>query len=180
MSRIGNTASNFFSFSNAVKLKYALFLFFFLCCLMTRFLAFLSIGWKQHEPDNGGPVQQQRFHSPAPRKSPTYSSSSRHQATNQHPAGEFCRRPPTNRRQVRQFHAGAAAEQQFPPARGESQHVCWALLPGERSTELVQHFAHRGSSHRRKGAVSHIIHMVWLHRSPIPVGRGRGVFYLFK
>jgi hypothetical protein len=98
---------------------------------MTRFLAFLSIGWKQHEPDNGGPVQQQRFHSPAPRQSPTYASSSRHLAANQRPVRQFCRRPPTNRRQVRQFHAGAAAEQQFAPAGGESQHVRWALLPGE-------------------------------------------------
>jgi hypothetical protein len=139
MSRIGNTASNF------LKLN----MLFFLLSLMTRFLAFLSIGWKQHEPDYGGPVQQQRFHSPAPRQSPTYSSSSRHQAANQRPAGHFCRRPPTNRRQVRQFHAGAAAEQQFPPAGGESQHVCWSLLPGERSSlrvmtdkesDLVQHF----------------------------------------
>ncbi len=37
-----------------------------------------------------------------------------------------------------------------------------------------------GSSHRRKGAARHIIDMVWLYRSPIPVGR-RGIFsYLFK
>ncbi len=28
--------------------------------------------------------------------------------------------------------------------------------------ELVQHSAYRGSSQRRKGASSHIIHMVWL------------------
>ncbi len=28
----------------------------------------------------------------------------------------------------------------------------------------------RGRSHRRKGAVSHIIDMVWLYRSPMPVG----------
>ncbi len=31
------------------------------------------------------------------------------------------------------------------------------------------------SSHRRNGAFSHTIDMVWLYRSPIPVGR-RGVF----
>ncbi len=43
--------------------------------------------------------------------------------------------------------------------------------------DLVQHFAYRRSSHRRKGAASHVLDMVWL--SPIPVWR-RGVFYLFK
>ncbi len=37
-------------------------------------------------------------------------------------------------------------------------------------TELVQHFAYRGSSHRRKGAARHVIDMVWLYRSPIPSG----------
>jgi hypothetical protein len=42
-------------------------------------------------------------------------------------------------------------------------------------TELVQHFAYRGSSHRRMGAVNKL----WLYRSPIPVGR-RGAIYLFK
>ncbi len=44
-------------------------------------------------------------------------------------------------------------------------------------TELVPHFAHRGSSQRRKGAASHIIDMVWLHRSPI---WGGGVLLLFQ
>jgi hypothetical protein len=33
-------------------------------------------------------------------------------------------------------------------------------------SELVQHFADRGSSHRCKGADSHINDMVWPHRSP--------------
>ncbi len=42
-------------------------------------------------------------------------------------------------------------------------------------TELVQHFAYRGSSHRRKSAVRHITDMLWLYRSHIPVGR-RGQF----
>ncbi len=46
-------------------------------------------------------------------------------------------------------------------------------------TELIQHSAHRGISHRRKGAARHTIDIVWLHRSPIPVGRGGGVLYLF-
>ncbi len=45
-------------------------------------------------------------------------------------------------------------------------------------TELVQHSAYRGSSLRRKGNASHLIDMVWLYRSPIPVGR-KGLFYLF-
>jgi hypothetical protein len=36
---------------------------------------------------------------------------------------------------------------------------------------LIQHFAYRRSSRRRKGAARHIIDMVWLYRSPIPVGR---------
>jgi hypothetical protein len=38
--------------------------------------------------------------------------------------------------------------------------------------------AYRGSSHRRKGATCQIIDMVWLYRSPMPVGMKR-VFYLF-
>jgi hypothetical protein len=45
-------------------------------------------------------------------------------------------------------------------------------------TEFVPHFAHKGSSQRRKGAASHIIDMVWLHRSP--VSGGGGVFHPFK
>jgi hypothetical protein len=36
-------------------------------------------------------------------------------------------------------------------------------------SELVQYFADRGNSHRRKGNASHIIDMVWLYRSSIPV-----------
>ncbi len=36
---------------------------------------------------------------------------------------------------------------------------------------LVKRFAYVGSSHRRKGAVRHIIDMVWLYRSPISAGR---------
>ncbi len=47
-------------------------------------------------------------------------------------------------------------------------------------TQLVQHFAYSGSSHRRKSAVRHIIDMVcWLYCSPIPEGR-KGVFYLLE
>jgi hypothetical protein len=39
-------------------------------------------------------------------------------------------------------------------------------------SELVQHFRlYRGSSHRRKSAVCPKFDMVWLYRSPIPVGR---------
>ncbi len=45
-------------------------------------------------------------------------------------------------------------------------------------TELVQHSVFRRTSHRRKGAASHIIDMVRLYRSSIPVGR-RGAFHLF-
>ncbi len=46
-------------------------------------------------------------------------------------------------------------------------------------TELVHHFAFRGSSHRRKGAARRIIDLVYLYRSPIPVW-WRGIIYLFK
>ncbi len=35
-----------------------------------------------------------------------------------------------------------------------------------------------GGLHRRKNVASHIIDMVWLYRSSIPVGR-KGVYYLF-
>ncbi len=48
--------------------------------------------------------------------------------------------------------------------------------------ELVRHSAYRVSSHWRKGAIntSHIIFMVWLYLSPIPVdGGGKGACYLF-
>ncbi len=46
-------------------------------------------------------------------------------------------------------------------------------------TELVQHFACRGSSHRRKGVARQFtIGTVWLYRSPVPVGI-RGVFIKF-
>ncbi len=45
-------------------------------------------------------------------------------------------------------------------------------------TEFVKHSAYRGSSHRRKGATCQIIAMVWLCRSPVPVGR-KGVIFLF-
>ncbi len=34
--------------------------------------------------------------------------------------------------------------------------------------------AYRGSSHRRKGPARYVIEMVWLYRSPIPVGRKGG------
>ncbi len=46
------------------------------------------------------------------------------------------------------------------------------------STELVQHSDHWGSSHRRKGATSNAIDLVWLYRLPIPV-RKEGVFYFY-
>jgi hypothetical protein len=36
-----------------------------------------------------------------------------------------------------------------------------------------------GSSHRRKSAACHLVHMVWLYHSPIPVGR-RGVNLLVQ
>jgi hypothetical protein len=39
-------------------------------------------------------------------------------------------------------------------------------------TELVQHFAYMGSSHRRKVAARHIIDLTWLCHSPIPVTWG--------
>jgi hypothetical protein len=45
------------------------------------------------------------------------------------------------------------------------------------TSELVQHFALRGSSHWRQGAASHVTDMVWLYPSPIPMGR-RGLAYL--
>ncbi len=43
----------------------------------------------------------------------------------------------------------------------------------------VQHFAYRRSSHRRTGAARQILGMVWLYRSPIPLGGwggGGGIF----
>ncbi len=49
----------------------------------------------------------------------------------------------------------------------------WFLCRGP--TELVQHFAYTGNSHRRKCSARHGIDMVWLYRSGIPVG-----FYLFN
>ncbi len=48
------------------------------------------------------------------------------------------------------------------------------------STKLVQHSAYRGSSNRRKGAASHIFVMVWLYRSPIPVGEPPFLFVHIK
>ncbi len=39
-------------------------------------------------------------------------------------------------------------------------------------TELVQHSASRGSSHRRNVAICHIFNTVWLYRKPIALGRG--------
>jgi hypothetical protein len=44
-------------------------------------------------------------------------------------------------------------------------------------TELVQHFRTWDLS---KGAFRHIVDMVWPYRSPIPVGRGGGLFYLLQ
>jgi hypothetical protein len=41
-------------------------------------------------------------------------------------------------------------------------------------TESVQH-VYRGSSHRRKSAACPKFDMVWQYRSPIPVGRRRGI-----
>ncbi len=49
----------------------------------------------------------------------------------------------------------------------------WFIGPAE----LVQHFAYRRSSHRRNGAISNRIYMVWLYRSPFSLGR-KGAFYL--
>ncbi len=42
-----------------------------------------------------------------------------------------------------------------------------------RPIELVQHFANRGSSHLLKGAVRHILGMVWLYRCLSRWGVGR-------
>ncbi len=38
--------------------------------------------------------------------------------------------------------------------------------------ELVQHFAYRGNSHQLHDAAKHIIDIIWLYRSSIPVGTG--------
>ncbi len=40
----------------------------------------------------------------------------------------------------------------------------------EGPTDLVQHFAYRGSSYQRNVASSHVFNLVWLYRSPTPVG----------
>ncbi len=54
------------------------------------------------------------------------------------------------------------------------------MIDIEEPTDLARHyFTYRGSSHRCKGAAGHIIDMVWLYRSVIPVGR-RGIIFLFK
>jgi hypothetical protein len=76
----------------------------------------------------------------------------------------------------------------FPDAEDESRNI-WRCGVGGRHicmdtksndlyrgpTELVQHFAYRGNSHRRHGAARHIIDMVWLYSSPIPVGWSGGI-----
>ncbi len=56
-------------------------------------------------------------------------------------------------------------------------------LPSEKRlirglTELVQHFASRRSSHRRKGAARHIIDMVWLIAGLSHGGEGGGIVIL--
>jgi hypothetical protein len=44
---------------------------------------------------------------------------------------------------------------------------------------VVQHFASRGSSQRRKSAASHIISLVWLYHSPIFSSREeRGILFV--
>ncbi len=50
------------------------------------------------------------------------------------------------------------------------------MIDIEGTLSLFSTFAHRGSSHRRKSAAWHKFDMVWLYRSPIPVGK-KGVFY---
>ncbi len=53
------------------------------------------------------------------------------------------------------------------------------MIDTERPTEIVQHFAYRGSSHRRKGSGCHIIDMFWLNLDPLSNGM-KGLFtYLF-
>ncbi len=54
----------------------------------------------------------------------------------------------------------------FRVVRSRPQSNYWYRGP----TELVPHFAYRGSLHRHMGAARHIIDMVWLCRSPIPAG----------
>ncbi len=43
----------------------------------------------------------------------------------------------------------------------------------EWSTELVQHSAQRGNSHRHNVATGHTVDIVWLYRSPLS-GAGEG------
>ncbi len=43
-----------------------------------------------------------------------------------------------------------------------------------RPTEFVQHFSYGGAQHLRNVSPSHIIDMVWLYRSLIPVRRKGG------
>ncbi len=72
------------------------------------------------------------------------------------------------------------------------QRKCWAIsgiplyqsllilmIDIEGPTKIVHHFAYRWNSHRDKGPARHIINMVWLYHSLIPVG-GMGVFHLTK
>ncbi len=57
----------------------------------------------------------------------------------------------------------------YSAASGESLYFRVMTDVERARAELVLHFAYRGSIHRRKGAARHIINMVWLYRSPIPV-----------
>ncbi len=59
----------------------------------------------------------------------------------------------------------------FSPYTHQSNNLCRG------PTELVHHFAYRGSSHRRWTLLD--VNLVWLYRSPISVGR-RVIFYSFK
>jgi hypothetical protein len=62
-------------------------------------------------------------------------------------------------------------------------HVCRLIRPPERGvvlrvkinieSSLVQHFADRAISHRRKGAAKHLFDMMGLYRRPIPELKGR-------
>jgi hypothetical protein len=49
------------------------------------------------------------------------------------------------------------------------------------STELVQHLAYRGSSHRGMGAASHTLKWIWFgHIARYPIGGGGGYFTCSK
>jgi hypothetical protein len=75
-----------------------------------------------------------------------------------------------------QAEGGAAFRKEFHRLEGKTGfYLMTDICRGP--TELVQHSVHRGSSHRRKGAASHLNGMVWLYiLLGYPSGKEKGIF----